>query len=337
LRVAGTCAVFRVDVLEAMIFSLSLPRGIRRPCACVRSLGCGFLRPGKADPETPEDGGGAEVAASWSPTSRCHPNRRRFARHDRRLRLGGEAGVEGPDARPKPRATEGVTQAVALAIPGPGRETWPSRRPPHDDRVPPIPPISRDVASPGLCWPAATYRQSWRSTRLNGGYPVAAAIRTPWFIAPHRGAARAERYGQAQSSQRVRHLSATPWTPVYAPGRAKRQRHSVTDSIAGMRLHPAEGMPRRRRFDVGGSGLSGRWSLPVPSPAPSHRLTKYEATGAAFSTTSVRTPRWLRTNTMAGGLPPAGSAAAQFAYRPGNCVRRGRIASSRLCPPTNRD
>ena len=48
-----------------------------------------------------------------------------------------------------------------------------------------------------------------------------------------------------------------------------------------LRLHPAEGMPRRRRFDVGGSGLSGRWSLPVPSPAPSHRLTKREATRAA--------------------------------------------------------
>jgi hypothetical protein len=93
----------------------------------------------------------------------------RFARHDRRLRLGGEAGVAGPDVRPKPRATEGVTQAVAPAIPGPARETWPSRRPPYDDRVPAIPPISRDVASPGLCWPAATYRQSWRSTRLNGG------------------------------------------------------------------------------------------------------------------------------------------------------------------------
>ncbi len=104
-----------------------------------------------------------------------------------------------------------------------------------------------------------------------------------------------------------------------------------------LRLHPAESMPRRRRFDVGGSGLSGRWSLPVPSPAPSHRLTKREATRAAFSTTSVRTPRWRRTNTMAGGLAPAGSAAAQFAYRPGNRGGRGRIASSRLCPPTNRD
>jgi hypothetical protein len=105
----------------------------------------------------------------------------------------------------------------------------------------------------------------------------------------------------------------------------------------GLRLHPAEGMPRRRHLDVGGSGLSGRWSLRVPSPAPSLRLTKSEATGAAFSTTSVRTPRWLRTNTMAGGLAPADSAAAQFAYRPGNRGRRGRIASSRLCPPTNRD
>ena len=31
-----------------------------------------------------------------------------------------------------------------------------------------------------------------------------------------------------------------------------------------------------------------------------------------LSTTSVRTPRWLRTNTMASGLAPAGSAAAQF-------------------------
>ena len=103
------------------------------------------------------------------------------------------------------------------------------------------------------------------------------------------------------------------------------------------RLHPAEGMPRGRRVDVGGSGLSGRWSLPVPSPTPSHRLTKYEATGAAFSTTSVRTPRWLRTKTMADGLAPAGSAAAQFAYRPGNRGRRGRIASSRLCPLTNSD
>ena len=103
------------------------------------------------------------------------------------------------------------------------------------------------------------------------------------------------------------------------------------------RLHPAECMPRGRRFDVGGSGLSGRCSLPVPSPAPSHRLTKYEATGAAFSTTSVRTPRWLRTNTMAGGLAPAGPAAAQLPYRPGYRGRRGRIASSRLCPPADRD
>jgi hypothetical protein len=60
----------------------------------------------------------------------------------------------------------------------------------------------------------------------------------------------------------------------------------------GLRLHPAEGMPRRRHLDVGESGLSGRWSLLVPSPAPSHRLTKREATRAAFSTTSVRTPRW---------------------------------------------
>jgi hypothetical protein len=70
---------------------------------------------------------------------------------------------------------------------------------------------------------------------LQKGCPVAAAIRTPRFIAPHRRAARAERYGQTQSSQRGRHLSATPWTPVYAPGRAKRQCHSVTDPIAGNR------------------------------------------------------------------------------------------------------
>ncbi len=146
--------------------------------------------------------------------------------------LGGEAGVEGPDARPKPRATEGVTQAVAPAIPGPGRETWPTRRPPHDDRVPAIPPISRDVASPGLCWPAEPIAEAGEA-RATKGYPVAAAIRTPRFIAPHRRAARAERYGQAQSSQRVRHLSATLWTPVYASGRAKRQRRSVTDRSRG--------------------------------------------------------------------------------------------------------
>jgi len=142
-------------------------------------------------------------------------------------------GLKGQTPGPNRARPRGRTQAVAPAIPGPATETWPTRRPPHDDRVPAIPPISRDVASPGLCWPAATYRQSWRSTRLNGGYPVAAEIRTPRFIAPHRRAARAERYGQAQSSQRVRHLSATLWTPVYAPGRAKRQRRSVTDRSRG--------------------------------------------------------------------------------------------------------
>jgi hypothetical protein len=38
-----------------------------------------------------------------------------------------------------------------------------------------------------------------------------------------------------------------------------------------------------------------------------------------------------RTNTMAGGLPPAGSAAAQFPYRPGYRGRRRWIVSSRLC------
>jgi hypothetical protein len=220
-----------------MIFSLSLPRGIRRPYACVRPLGCGFLRPGKAGPETPEDGNSAEVAASWSPTSRCHPNRRRFARHDRRLRLGGEEGVAGPDVRPKPRATEGVTQVLAPAIPGRARETWPSRRPPHCDRVPAIPWISRDVASAGLCGQAAAHRRSWRSTRHKG---VSCRRRNPHTevhraTPPHRRAAHAERYGQAQSSQRVRHLSATPWTPVYAPDRAKGRRRSVTDPIAGNR------------------------------------------------------------------------------------------------------
>jgi len=68
---------------------------------------------------------------------------------------------------------------------------------------------------------------------LQRGHPVAAAIRTPRFIAPHRRTARAERYGQTPSSQRGRHLSATPSTPVYAPGRAKRQRLSVTDPIEG--------------------------------------------------------------------------------------------------------
>ena len=101
------------------------------------------------------------------------------------------------------------------------------------------------------------------------GYPVAAAIRTPRFIAPHRRAAHAGRAGQAQSSQRVRHLSATPWTPVIRiRSREGATPFSHRPDRGEPRLHPAEGMPRRRRFDVGGSGLSGRWSLRVPSPAP---------------------------------------------------------------------
>jgi hypothetical protein len=218
-----------------------------------------------------------------------------------------------------------------------GRETWPLKPPPHNDRVPAIPPISRDVASPGLCWPAAKYRQSWRSTRLNLG------ILSPPQSA-HRGSSH-HTAAQPVPNDTARRNPASVFGTCL-PRRGRPFTHQVARSGSAiqsqtrsreLRLHPAEGMPRRRRFDVGGSGLSGKWSLPVPSPAPSHRLTKYEATGAAFSTTSVRTPRWLRTNTMAGGLAPAGSAAAQFAYRPGNRGRRGRIASSRLCPPTNRD
>jgi hypothetical protein len=81
LRVVVFCAVFGSDFLKAMIVSLSLPRRFRRPYACVVPLGCGFLGTGKEAAETPEDGSGAEVAFA---TSRCCPNRRRFARHDRR-------------------------------------------------------------------------------------------------------------------------------------------------------------------------------------------------------------------------------------------------------------
>jgi hypothetical protein len=62
---------------------------------------------GKEAAETPEDGSGAGAQRHGAVRTV-----RRFARHDRRLRLGGEAGVVGADARPKPRATEGVTPAL---------------------------------------------------------------------------------------------------------------------------------------------------------------------------------------------------------------------------------
>ena len=53
------------------------------------------------------------------------------------MRLGGEAGVAGSDARPKPRATEGVTQAFCAGEPWTGTERWrPSHVPPQPDRGP---------------------------------------------------------------------------------------------------------------------------------------------------------------------------------------------------------
>ncbi len=148
-------------------------------------------------------------------------------------RLGGEAEVAGPDVRPKPRATEGVTQAVAPAITGPARETGPPRRPPHNDSVPAIQRISRDVPSPGLCWPAAAHRSSWRGTRSKG-----VVLSAPQSA--HPGSSHLTAAQPALNDTASRHpasvfgylSAATPWTPVSASGRAKRQRHSVTDPIA---------------------------------------------------------------------------------------------------------
>jgi hypothetical protein len=316
--------------------SLSLLRGIRRPYACVRPLGCGFLRPGKAGPETPEDGSGAEVAASWSRTSRCHPNRGRFARHDRRLRLGGEAGVAGPDVRPKPRATEGVTQALAPAIPGRGRETWPSRRPPHTDRVPAIPRISRDVASPGLCWPAG------RSTspKLEKQAPQRVSCRR---AIAHRGSSHLTATQPTLNDKARRNPTSVFGTCLPRRGRpfyGIRSREAATPSshrpIAGNRGLIRPSACRRAATLTWEGGPTGKMVAAGALPPP-HIGWQSARRPLPPSAPRVRTPRWLRTNTLAGGLHPAGSAAAQFSYRPRYRRRRGRSASSRLCLPANRD
>lgn len=141
---------------------------------------------------------------------------------------------------------------------------------------------------------------------LQRGCPVAAAIRIPRFIGPHRppSSGRMTRSGAIQSacSATLRHTVNARHTQLVA--RTGNAVQSQNDDRGQPRLHPAEGMPRRRYFDAGGSGLSGRWALRAPSPAPSPRRTKREATLAAFSTTSVLTPRWLWSHTIAGVARP---------------------------------
>jgi len=220
--------------LAAMIFSLSLPRGIRRPCACVRPLGCGFLRPGKAGPETPEDGSGAEVAASWSPTSRCLPNRRRFARHDRRLRLGGEAGVAGPGVRPKPRATEGVTQTLVPVIRG-VRERYGRQG-------------NRLAATEGLPFRGSAVTSHHHDCAgrpqlvADAGEACATKGAVLWPPRSTPGSSHQTSGRSTLNSNAMRNPASVFGTclqgrgrPPNASGRAKWQRRSVTDPIAGNR------------------------------------------------------------------------------------------------------
>jgi hypothetical protein len=196
--------------------------------------------------------------------------------------------------------------------------------PPHNNRVPALPEISHDVASPRMCWPAVAHRQSWKSTRLQGDYPVAAPIHTPRFIAPHRGAAHTERQGQAQSSLRGRPLSQRRGRPLIGTwSREAATPFSHRPDRPEARLHLAERMLRRRQSVVGGSAYreDSRCRCPRLRPLLSRRNARRSLPPSAPQP-SAR-PRWLRSYTVAGGLPPAGSAAAQFPCRPGYAGRRG--------------
>jgi hypothetical protein len=72
-----------------------------------------------------------------------------------------------------------------------------------------------------------------------------------------------------------------------------------------LRLRSAASMPCQPHFAVGVVGTTGKMVVSGAPPAPSTRLTEHEATPAAFSATSVRAARWLRTKPQrAVCLPP---------------------------------
>jgi hypothetical protein len=92
--------------------SLSLPRSVAGPMPAFSPSGAVVWGRARRPRKPLRTAVVRKLRAFFGATSRCRPNRRRFSRHHRRLRLGGEAGVAAADAPPKPHVTRGGNAGI---------------------------------------------------------------------------------------------------------------------------------------------------------------------------------------------------------------------------------